>query len=380
VDADFPGGNIRVNAVSKDIVHVQPDLRGTDGWWFYWCFRVRGAAARKVTFQFDGRSPIGARGPAFNTDGRHWTWLGIDKVIDHPTDASFTCDIPAGTDEIRFAFCPPYVDSDWQRFVATLNRCPEVNVSELCESEQHRPVQLVHIAPRKGKAEARVLLSARHHACEAMASYVLEGVLAAVCKDDATGDWLRDRVEIFAAPFMDKDGVEQGDQGKNRPPHDHWLDYRGESRYQSVSALKELIENVKPLPMLAMDLHCSYLRESTQQPGCSEQLFFMASMDPNVAARTAKFQQILRTEQRGPIRYDGRSDLPFGMRWNDEAVATPSFVGWASKLPEVQVATVLELPYANAGGVEVTAESARQLGRDLAVSIRAYFEQFFAAN
>ena len=78
------------------------------------------------------------------------------------------------------------------------------------------------------------------------------------------------------------------------------------------------------------------------------------------------------------MRYDGRSDLPFSVRWNTEEIATASFLGWASSPPEIQVAAVLELPYANAGGVAVTPESARQLGRDLAVSMQAYIETCLA--
>jgi hypothetical protein len=45
-----------------------------------------------------------------------------------------------------------------------------------------------------------------------------------------------------------------------------------------------------------------------------------------------------------------------------------------SNLADTRVATVFEIPYANAGGVEVTAESSRQVGRDLAVAMRWYFE------
>ena len=124
MDANFPGGNIQVNSISNDIVHLQPDLRGTDGWWFYWYFRVRGAAGRTITFHFDGRSPIGVRGPAICLDGRHWTWLGIDKVRDSSTDASFSCEIPAGCNEVRFAVCPPYVEADWKLFASKLNQMP----------------------------------------------------------------------------------------------------------------------------------------------------------------------------------------------------------------------------------------------------------------
>lgn len=374
VDAGYPGGNIKVISISDDVIHLQPDRRGTSDWWFYWNFRVRGAAGHSITFQFDGRSPMGARGPAVSVDGSHWKYAGLERVRDSAMDASFRYDFPPEAQEIRFAFCPPYVESNWRQFETTLKRCPEVSISSLCSTGKQRQAELVRIRPKSGQPQACVLLTARHHSCETMASYVLQGLLGQVSNDDETGRWLRERIEFLAVPFMDKDGVEEGDQGKNRPPHDHWLDYRGESRYHSVKALRELVSTRSPQTMLAIDMHCSYLREASQQPGCSEELFFADSMNPNVAAETAVFKRILRRDRRGPIPYDGRSDLPFGVRWNTEETAAPSFVGWASQLPGVRVAAVLEVPYANAGGVEVTDESAMQLGKDLAVAIQSYFE------
>ncbi|MBQ6011409.1 MAG: hypothetical protein IJL17_22960, partial [Kiritimatiellae bacterium] len=35
------------------------------------------------------------------------------------------------------------------------------------------------------------------------------------------GEWIRDNADCVFVPFMDKDGVENGDQGKHRAPHDH---------------------------------------------------------------------------------------------------------------------------------------------------------------
>src|SRR5688572_25756500 len=64
IDADFPGGNIIVDKIAGDDVRLRPDLRDTNGTWFYWCFRVRGAAGRTVTFNFTRYDPVGVRGPA----------------------------------------------------------------------------------------------------------------------------------------------------------------------------------------------------------------------------------------------------------------------------------------------------------------------------
>lgn len=46
VDCDFPGGNIVVDGIKDDTVFLHQDVRDTQGDWFYWYFRVRGAAGR----------------------------------------------------------------------------------------------------------------------------------------------------------------------------------------------------------------------------------------------------------------------------------------------------------------------------------------------
>jgi hypothetical protein len=53
--------------------------------------------------------------------------------------------------------------------------------------------------------------------------------MSALLSESKDGRWFRENVEVVIVPFMDKDGVEEGDQGKNRKPHDHNRDYIGES-------------------------------------------------------------------------------------------------------------------------------------------------------
>ena len=112
-------------------------------------------------------------------------------------------------------------------------------------------------------AEHRVAFTCRHHSCESMASYVLEGVMAAVLADDSGGDgkWLRERVEFFVVPIVDLDGVEDGDQGKNRKPRDHNRDYAGESIYPQVKAIRETLPKWADGKLrVAIDLHCPAVR------------------------------------------------------------------------------------------------------------------------
>ena len=68
VDCDFPGGNIIMDAIEGDDVFLHQDLRDTQGHWFYWYFRVRGAAGRALNFAFTKGDVIGVLGPAVSMD------------------------------------------------------------------------------------------------------------------------------------------------------------------------------------------------------------------------------------------------------------------------------------------------------------------------
>jgi hypothetical protein len=238
IDDQFPGGNIIVERIEGDRVDLRPDLRDTQGWWFYWNFRVRGAQGRTLTFRFVDRNPIGVRGPAVSTDqGLSWSWLGADRV----QDASFRYSFAADADEVRFCFAMPYQQEHFERFLADYRDNRYLSVQQLCTSRAGRSIERLHVGDFERQPRYRIFLAARHHACESMASYTLEGFVAAALADTDDGRWFREHVHLLAVPFVDKDGVEQGDQGKNRKPHDHNRDYRGESIYPSVAAIRALL-------------------------------------------------------------------------------------------------------------------------------------------
>ncbi len=369
IDCAFPGGNILVDKIEGDTVYLRPDLRDTKGWWFYWCFRVRGAAGRTTTFRFAKRNPIGLTGPAVSKDGgEHWSWLGSEAV----DGASFTYDFPADAREVRFCFTMPYQESDLRRFLRRHQGGNHLSVATLCRTKKGRAVERLHVGKLSGEPKYRVLLTCRHHACESMASYALEGILEEVLSATADGAWLRRNVEVLAVPFVDKDGVEDGDQGKNRRPRDHNRDYAGKSIYPSVRALREFVPRWSRGKLrMAMDMHCPYIRG-----GQSERLYQVGQQSASVWREQRAFAKILEEVRTGPIPYQAENDLPFGQSWNTDKnyVAGKSCSRWASELSGIRLATSLELPYAKAGGQTVTADTARALGRDLARAIRRYLE------
>jgi len=370
IDANFPGGNIVVERIEGDTVFLRPDLRDTNGWWFYWNFRVRGAAGHKVTFQFTGPNPIGVRGPAISDDGGyHWSWLGPDAV----KDTSFVYRFPEYAHDVRFCFAVPYQDADLQRFLVRHEKNANLSVHQLCKTRKARPVERIHVGRIDGRAKYRVLLTARHHACESMASYTLEGMLEAILADTDDGGWFRRNVEVLAVPFMDKDGVEDGDQGKNRKPRDHNRDYIGKSIYPSVAALRTFVRNWSQGRLkVALDLHCPHIRGPH-----NEAIYIVGSSNPDIWHEQCEFGRLLEAVQTGPLVYQAKDTLPFGQGWNtrqnyDEGKTCKD---WASGLEGIRLAATFEIPYANAGGQPVTADSARTFGHDLARAIRQYLEQ-----
>jgi hypothetical protein len=206
-----------------------------------------------------------------------------------------------------------------------------------------------------------------------MASYALEGILASILAATEDGAWFRSHAEFLVIPFMDKDGVEDGDQGKNRRPHDHNRDYTGESIHASVRAVRDLVPKWSERKLrFALDLHCPGLRP----PGHSE-IHFAGNPNQQVWSNVQQFSRILERVQKGPLVFSAEHNLPFGTSWNTAAnlQGGKSFGIWLSEQPGVAVATTIEIPYANAGGRPVTAESARALGADLARAIRLYLEE-----
>jgi hypothetical protein len=205
-----------------------------------------------------------------------------------------------------------------------------------------------------------------------MASYALEGLMDAVLADDGTGRWLREHAEFLVVPFVDTDGVEDGDQGKMRRPHDHNRDYAAPCLYPEVQALRERVRAWSDGKMrMALDLHCPGHRGRYH-----ERIHFVGMPNEVIWGRVQRFSDMLERVAQGPLPYHKHNNLGFGEDWNTETDppgAEPStFSDWMSALPEVWFGVTLELPYANAQGAEVNADSARAFGGDLARAIERY--------
>jgi hypothetical protein len=370
VDADVPAGNVVVEKIDGDAVTLRTDLRDTEGPWFYWRFRVRGAQGRRLTFTFNG-SYVSVRGPAVSLDGgATWAWHGRAPL----KPSAFAFDFPAEARDVQFCVAVPYLGRDLKAFLKKHEGNPHLAARTLCASEKGREVERLHAGRLDGQARLRVLLTCRHHACEMMASYTMEGILEEVLTGEDDGRWLRENVEVLALPFMDKDGVEDGDQGKNRRGRDHNRDYKGESVYASVRALRDFVPAWSEGKLrLMLDLHCPSIRGAEH-----EVIHFVGQEDPKQWEAVQRFSALLEGRTSGPLKFAAKDNIPFGKFWNTPKNFKPgqrASAGWAAQLPGVALASTLEIPYANAAGATVTPDAARALGKDLARTIRRYLEE-----
>lgn len=369
IDTDFAGGNIVVEKLAGERIDVRPDLRDTVGNWFYWNFRVRGAAGRALDVHFTVGNPIGVRGPAVSLDqGKTWKWAGADAV----SDASFKFKVPADAEEVRFAFAFPYQQRDLEAFLTPLRNSPRLRRETLATTAKGRRVEALLLGQIDGNADHRIVLTCRHHCCESMASFVLEGVMNEILADGDDGKWLSQHAAFFIVPMVDLDGVEDGDQGKNRKPRDHNRDYAGESIYPQIKAIRERLPKWSDGKLrLVIDLHCPAIRGTY-----NEWIYFVGGENQRIWEEVTRFSRILERVPQGPLVYKSEHNLPFGQAWNNKSnfKAGSPFGRWAGELPGVRVASTIEFPYANADGKEVNDQTARAFGRDLAKAIRQYLQ------
>lgn len=394
IDIDFPGGNIIVEdnnnvstlyyEITGDTVLIRPDLRDTEGNWFYWYFRVTGAANRTLFFKFPRGSYISVFGPAFLSDkNESWQWL-YDDVKANFSNFSYT--FRPDENQVRFSSTIPYLQADFDNYISLYKNDPYLFTGLLATSEKGRSIEKVYIQNPDNDPEFKVLITARHHAGESIASFVLEGFISSILDQDINPGssssptcpdnplrWLRDNVEFLIIPFMDKDGVEDGDQGKNRRPHDHNRDYSGESIYNSVASLREkVLYWGEGKLMFALDLHCPWIRGEW-----NEHIYFVGSGKEEIAREQKKYADILIARHSGELTINRkRSILEYGKAWN--VAPTPgqglSFSRWASEVEGISFSGTIEVPFSINNGQKITPQKARLFGRDLADAMSLYLQ------
>ncbi len=343
INADFPGANILVRKIDGRKIELSPDLRDTSTKWFYWYFETEFDAPGEYEFTFN-ISAIGPQGPAVSLDGGEtWNWGG-GRLEDAE---GFRYVHNGKVRKVRFCFGIPYLQKNWEEL--------KLPVTELCKSRQGRSVELF---THGSGGKYTYFLSARRHCCEMAANYVLEGLIKAA-QEDPKQDF-----RLLVVPFVDKDGVENGDQGKNRRPYDHNRDYNDVPLCPETKAIMELVEREKPGVIL--DIHCPWLRDDT--------IYIVGAESEDVMKRIDRFAGILEVESKHSVPYHSSDNILFGTAWNTKAnqAAGKNFSRWGNERPWNPLCASVEIPYANTREMVLTPDLWRKFGAALWHSARKY--------
>lgn len=346
IDADFAGGNIKVVRLTECEAWLEPDLSDTSEQWFYFNFRVREAEGKTVVFHMGGvpYGYVSPFGPGVSSDGERYAFYPEKTKID---DRTFKYTFGADEHERYFAFSLPYTAKRFYEFAAKNGFEP----FEFALSEQGRHVPAITL----GEGEETILLTCRHHACESVASYVLEGAV-----EEIKTLPIARKFKFCVVPLMDVDGVENGDQGKARIPHDHNRDYaEGNSIYASVRAVKKFVETEKVRAFL--DFHNPW-----NYGGANDNAMFVygKNPDPDLDRLAAITERLTAGDK---LAYYAKNGVPLGEGWNKPSANVKDFCIRHG----AEISVSIETPYF--GLVLPTEDDFRTFGKKIARALDEYF-------
>jgi len=362
------GGNIRVLSVEEDCVTLEQELRDTSGWWFYWNFSAAAASGKTIRFEFANGEVIGRHGPAVSENGIDWRWLGEESRL---SATAFSYTFREGTEadggeNVYFCFCMPYQLHHFERFYSRIAGRENVRRGVLTHSEQLRAVPFLTVG--NATADRHIFFTARHHACESAPSYMLEGLLEGLldARPAAGTSPVLERFMIHYVPFMDIDGVENGDQGKSRLPHDHNRDYTDEPIYSSTAALMHYAKGLRTV--VAIDFHAPF-----KWGDRNDTPFFVKRESPvkeQIEALSGLLEQTTgERRDRDVIRHRSDRDLAMGEDWN--MPGSPTCASFFAEIG-VPLACSYEFPYCGDAGTAITSDNARRFGQDFARALELY--------
>ena len=334
IHQDFVGGNIKVVRQDGDVVYVENELRDTTENWFYWAFCVEGAQGKRLTFRFQP-DRVGYFGPAISHDLKTWTWLNQKDGED------FTYTFQKGENKVYFAHDLLYHPDRFEEFAQKKG----LQIETFCQSRSGKIVPCVKI----GNGSRTVILTARHHACEATGNYVLEGVI---------DEWIKRPIPdttLLCVPFVDYDGVLSGDQGKARFPHDHNRDYDKEtpSIYFTTAKIKEYAE--KNGCLYAFDFH------SPWHCGGRNDVEFIVQNSFEKLEKLNAFGALFEEEMtKDAFPYEQKNDMPFMTEWN---LKSANFASFMTEREENELAFSLETPYFGTKNAQTSQENLVETGR-----------------
>ena len=280
------------------------------------------------------------------------SWNNYVEQIDD--SRSFTYSFGPDENEVFFSHNMRYSTAQFAALCTELGLKPQT----LCVSERGRPVPCVSF----GSGSKTLLFTSRHHACESTGTYLMEGVMRTLIGHVPEG------YKVMCIPFVDMDGVVDGDQGKCRAPYDHNAAYIDEPIYESTRAIQNLAKEEDMA--ICIDLHSPWHFGERHDVVHIVRNFLM----PEQQARFGKLLTARNQLHPGALRYDTANDLPFGVEWNTKTTCR-NFVKWFAKNTSALLTLTIETAYFGTADNVVSQPKLIELGVCVAEAVCDYLAE-----
>ncbi len=222
IGVDFEGASLgswqEVDA-GRFVLEIRRDTNSDFARWY--SFRVRSGIDTPLNFEVQNAGDVSVpeawpmNRPAVSADGG-WTW---GRIADTRYDGmTFAFRHTPRSDDEWIALAPVYNFSRWLAMVDEIRDHPMVDTLEvLANTLEGRPVHLVKVTdPAAPDAEKRaVWVIGRQHPAEVGGSWKGEGLLRWSLGDDPQAAEFRRRASLYMIPFMNPDGVWNGNYRVN---------------------------------------------------------------------------------------------------------------------------------------------------------------------
>jgi hypothetical protein len=177
-------------------------------------FQLHAPTGTKLTLEFKNLDNIWNGQPSsisrelkaavVSSDGRNWTPVPLETFETNRTRLTITMPGPS----LYVARVEPYRLSDLQRLLAAIRDHPRVQIKPIGKTVNDLPLEIIRIG--HPAAPHRLFLRARAHPWEAGTSWIIEGLIERLLRDDPSAAKFLERYCVFILPMANMDGVVAG--------------------------------------------------------------------------------------------------------------------------------------------------------------------------
>ncbi len=139
-----------------------------------------------------------------SVDGKNWEFIETNMNSDHQLEIDFI--MP--DDSVYVARLEPYRISDLEKLKSEIKNHPIIQITTIGNTVENRPLEIIRVG--NANAPNRVFIRGRAHAWEPGGSWVIQGIIKNLLKDDPKTKEYLDQYCIYILPMANKDRVAHG--------------------------------------------------------------------------------------------------------------------------------------------------------------------------